>query len=60
MHHIADSPAICIHIARLVTEYPFSLGRHTRESGYPVIAYVRVEAKARGILDRPVEPDDDG
>jgi hypothetical protein len=34
-----------MHIALLATEYPFSICRHTRESGTS-----EMEAKARGVL----------
>src|SRR5258708_22334439 len=35
------------------------IGRHTRESGYPVRAAYRLITTASGILGRPVEPGDD-
>jgi hypothetical protein len=34
--------------------------RHAREGGHPVISDAQMESRDRGILDRPVKPDDDG
>jgi hypothetical protein len=33
--------------------------RHAREGGHPVVAGVEVKPRRRGVLDRPVKPDDD-